>query len=156
MKFTMFWKKNKLHRSIIIESERWAHLNAQQGLFLKTFSKWICYLGSKTPQICRKVLLLSNFFIILIQFSSQNFFFIQYEILGRLLNTLTAKYDLSRSNRDNLPLPIEIKLPKNRKYFCWTFFNFLASTWNLQCSEVKMSLIGQVFLELLTPKDGLI
>ena len=60
-------ENNKLHRSIIIDSERWAHLNAQQGLFLKTFCKWRYYLASETSEICRKVLLSSNIFIILIR-----------------------------------------------------------------------------------------
>ena len=32
------------------------------------------------------------------------------EILGRLDNTLSANYVYSRSNKENLPLPIEIKL----------------------------------------------
>ena len=34
------------------------------------------------------------------------------EFLGLLLNTLTANYEYSRSNRENLPLPIQIKLTK--------------------------------------------
>ena len=37
-----------------------------------------------------------------------------------------------------------------------TFFVFLVSTLILPCSETKMSLIGQVFLKLYTPKDMLI
>ena len=42
------------------------------------------------------------------------FFFILSQIgfLGLLVNKLTASYEYSRSNRENLPLPIEIKLPK--------------------------------------------
>ena len=53
---------------------------------------------------------------------------------------LTANYELSRSNRDNLPLPIQIKLPKKPKSFCGIFFNFLISKWNFQCSEKIESL----------------
>ena len=45
---------------------------------------------------------------------------------------------------------------KNHKFFAAFFFAFLESTLNFQCSEKKMSLIGQVFLKLLTPKDVLI
>ena len=44
---------------------------------------------------------------------------------------------------------------KNHKYFA-AFFFFCISTLNFQCSEKKMSHIGQVFLTLLTPKDVLI
>ena len=69
------------------------------------------------------------------------------------LNTLTANYEHSRSNRENLPLPIQIQLSEKTIFFCSVFFAFLGSTLNLQC--FKMSLIGQVFLKLLTPKDVL-
>ena len=33
-------------------------------------------------------------------------YLIRSEILGPLVNMLTANYDYSRSNRENLPLPI--------------------------------------------------
>ena len=69
---------------------------------------------------------------------------------------LTANYEYSRSNRENLQLPIQIKLSKKPPIFCCIFFPFLESTLIFQCSERKMSLIGQVFLKLLTPKDVLI
>ena len=59
--------------------------------------------------------------------SEQKLFLIRSKILGLLLNTLTVNYDLSRSNRDNLPLPIGIKLPKKRKSFC----RFSLSFWYL-------------------------
>ena len=88
--------------------------------------------------------------------SEEKLFLIRSAILGLLLNTLTANYKLSRSNRENFPLPIQSKLLKQRKSFCGIFFTFLVSTWYLQCSEQKMSLIGQLFLELLTLKNGLI
>ena len=44
--------------------------------------------------------------------SYKNLFLIRSEILGMLVNTLTANYEYSRSNRENLPLPIQIKLSK--------------------------------------------
>ena len=72
------------------------------------------------------------------------------------LNTLTANYEYSRSNRENLPLPIQIKLSKKPSTFCAFFFAVLEFPLNFQCSETKMSLIAQVFLKLLTPKDVLI
>ena len=39
-------------------------------------------------------------------------FLIRSEILGLLVNTLTANYEYSRSNRENLPLPIQMKVLK--------------------------------------------
>ena len=68
------------------------------------------------------------------------------------VNTLTANYECSRSDRENLPLPIQMQLSKKPKNFCGVFFAFLESTLNFQCFEKRMSLIGQVFLKLLTPK----
>ena len=46
------------------------------------------------------------------QLSWKKLFLIIYEILGLLVNTLTANYEYSHSNRENLPLPIQIKLSK--------------------------------------------
>ena len=39
-------------------------------------------------------------------------FLIRSETLGVLVNTLTANYEYSRSNRENLPLPIQMKVSK--------------------------------------------
>ena len=47
-----------------------------------------------------------------------------FEILGVLNNTLTANYECSRSNRENIQLAIQIKLSKNGKYFALFFLNF--------------------------------
>ena len=65
--YNVLKKKEERHRSIIsgvIDSERWADLNASQGFFLKTFWKWMCYLGTKTPEIWGKVLLKNSFMIL--------------------------------------------------------------------------------------------
>ena len=78
------------------------------------------------------------------------------EILGLLDKTLTANYKYSRINRENLPIPIQIKLCKKQKKFSCIVFAFLKSTLNFQCSEKQMSLISQVFLKLFTPRDVLI
>ena len=46
---------------------------------------------------------------------------------------------------------------ENRKIFAaFFFFAILESELNLQCFEKKMSLIGQVFPKLLTPRDVLV
>ena len=44
--------------------------------------------------------------------SYKRLFLIRSEILGLLHNTLTANYEYSRSNRENLQFPIQIKLSK--------------------------------------------
>ena len=44
---------------------------------------------------------------------------------------------------------------ENHKRFVVFSLNFWKVTWNLECSAKIMSLIGQVFLKLLTPKDVL-
>ena len=47
------------------------------------------------------------------------------------INTLTANYDYSRSNRENLSLPIQMQLSEKPKTFCQYFIAFLESTLNL-------------------------
>ena len=46
------------------------------------------------------------------KFSWKKLFLIRSEILGLLVNTLTANYEYSRGIRKNLPLPIQINLSK--------------------------------------------
>ena len=80
----------------------------------------------------------------------------RFEILGHFVNTLTANYEYSCSNRENLPLPIQIKFSKTS----YTLVLFFLHFWNLhEISNVlvkKMSYIGQVFLKLLPPNGVLI
>ena len=45
---------------------------------------------------------------------------------------LTANYQCSRSNGEDLPLPIQLQLSKNPKTFCYNFTAFLESTWNFE------------------------
>ena len=69
---------------------------------------------------------------------------------------MPANCEYSRINRQNLSLPIQIKLSKKPETFCEIFSAFFESTLNFDGSEAKMSLIGQVFAKLLTPRDVLI
>ena len=72
---------------------------------------------------------------------------------------LTANYEYSRSNGENLPLTIQIQLSENLKNFCRNFIAFLKSKVifeHLKKKKKKKSLITQVFLKLLTPRDLLI
>ena len=52
-----------------------------------------------------------------------------------LVKKLSANYEYSRSNRENLPLPIQMQLSENPSIFGSIFFVFLESTLNFQCSE---------------------
>ena len=48
-------------------------------------------------------------------------FLIRCEISGPLVSSLTANCEYSRSNRENWPLPIQIKLSKKPSIFCCNF-----------------------------------
>ena len=52
-----------------------------------------------------------------------------------LIHTLTAIYKHSRSNRKNLPLPIQMQLSRKSKTFCQFFIAFLESTLNFEHFE---------------------
>ena len=92
----------------------------------------------KTAEIYRKVLL-SYFFIILSQIESEKSFLVRSEILGLLVNTLTASYEYSRSNRENLPLPIQMYLSEKSKTFSQLLIAFLESTLNFKHFEKKLA-----------------
>ena len=49
---------------------------------------------------------------------------VRSEVLGLLVDTLTANYEYSRSNGENLPLPIQMQLSKNPKHFAAILFYF--------------------------------
>ena len=52
------------------------------------------------------------------------------EILEQLVYTLTPNYEYSRSNRENLPLPIQIESSKKPETFCTIWLTALESTGN--------------------------
>ena len=52
-----------------------------------------------------------------------------------LINTLTANYEYSRSNRENFPLPIQMQLSEKPKTFCQFFIAFLESSLNFEHFE---------------------
>ena len=52
-------------------------------------------------------------------------------------NTLTANYEYSRSDRENLPLPIQLQLSEKLKTFSQFFIAFLESTLNFEHFEKK-------------------
>ena len=71
------------------------------------------------------------------------------------VNTLNANCEYSRSSRENLPLPIQMQLSEKPKTFSEFFIEVLEFTLNFEHFEKKMTLIAQVFLKLMTPKDVL-
>ena len=91
--------------------------------------------------------------------SKKKIFLVRSEILGLLVNMLTANYEYSSSNRENVPLPIQLLLSEKQKSFWSIFFfflfAFLESPLNFEHFEKETSLITQLFLKLLTPKDVL-
>ena len=57
--------------------------------------------------------------------------------LKKHVNTLTADYEYSRHNRDNLPLPIQMQLSQKPNTFCCFFIAFLESKLNFEHFEEK-------------------
>ena len=53
------------------------------------------------------------------------------------LNTLTANYEYSRSNRENLSLPIQMQISNKLKTFCCDFIAFWESTLSFKHFEKK-------------------
>ena len=51
------------------------------------------------------------------------------------INTSTANYEYSRSNGENLPLPIQMQLSEKPKNFCKFFIEFLESTLSFEHFE---------------------
>ena len=51
------------------------------------------------------------------------------------INTLNANCEYSRSNRENLPLPIQIQLSEKPKTFCQFFIALLESILNFEHFE---------------------
>ena len=62
---------------------------------------------------------------------------VRSEIFGLLVHTLTANYEYSRSNRENLLLPIQMQLSEKPKIFCFIFIAFLESTLSFEHFEKK-------------------
>ena len=67
---------------------------------------------------------------------------------------MTANYEYSHSNTDNLQLNVQMQLSEKLETFLAFFIAYLESALNLELFEKKeMSLMAEVFVNLLTPKD---
>ena len=59
------------------------------------------------------------------------------ELLGLLVNTLTANCGYSRNHRDDLPEPVRMLLCPKQKTFFWIFIRFVSCPLNFQFFEEK-------------------
>ena len=74
------------------------------------------------------------------------------KISGLFLNTLTDDDKYSLLYRDNLTQPIQILLSQKEKTFSEVFSAFSKSTLNFEHFQKKITLIGDVFAKLPSPK----
>ena len=63
--------------------------------------------------------------------------FFTCQILGLLVDTLTANENYPVLNRDNLTIPIQMQLSQKRKSFCQFFTAFLKARWNFEHFDKK-------------------
>ena len=75
-----------------------------------------------------------------------------WKILSLFLNRFTENDKYSLLYRDNLTQAIQILLSQKKKTFSEFFSPFLKSTLNFEHFQTKMTLIGDVFPKLLSPK----
>ena len=73
---------------------------------------------------------------------------VKFEILGLLANTLTANYEYSCSNNDNLPVPFQMQLSGKLKRFFTFFLAFPESALNIQHFEKKEKLHSSSIFEV--------
>ena len=82
-------------------------------------------------------------------------FLVDMEVLGLLGDTLASDEKYPVLNRDYWTIPIQLQLSKKQKTFSQFFAAFLKTSWNLNASKKKMSLIAFVFPKLRTTKTWL-
>ena len=85
----------------------------------------------------------------------KNSVFVINKTLRLFVNTLTCDEKHYLLNRDNLTQPIEMQLYRNKKLFLNIFLAFLKSIFSFKHFPKKMTLINDVFPEILAPKDML-
>ena len=73
-------------------------------------------------------------------------------MLRPFVNTLTPDENYFLCNRENLPIPIQMKLSKELKIFSQFFTALLRSTFNFEYFEKNTSLRGYVFPDLWNAK----
>ena len=76
-----------------------------------------------------------------------------HKILRLLVNTLRVNDKDYLLNRDNLTQSIEMQLSEKKKTFAQFSFPFLKSLLSLKHFPKKMTLVADVFPEILAPKS---
>ena len=76
-----------------------------------------------------------------------------HKILRLFVNTLTADDNHYLLNRDNITQLIQMQLSQKEKTLCQFFFRFLKSILNLKHFPKNMTVIADVFPEILAPKS---
>ena len=76
-----------------------------------------------------------------------------HKILRLFVNTLTVNDKYYLLNRDNLTETIQIELSQKQNTFLQFFFAFSKSILNFKHLPKKMTLIADVFPEILAPKN---
>ena len=71
------------------------------------------------------------------QISWQKSLFSIFQVLGMLVNTLTAKEKYPGLNRDNLTIPIQMQFSQKQKYFSQVFDTFLKFRLSFNKFETK-------------------
>ena len=80
-------------------------------------------------------------------------FLVRSYVLALLVNTLTANYEYSRGNTDNLPLPVQMQLSGKLKTFPEFFIAVFETALNYERFKKQIRLIAQALLTLLAPKN---
>ena len=74
-------------------------------------------------------------------FPTFSLFLVRSEILGLLVNTVTAEDEYFYQDRENLPSPIQMQFSKKPNTFCCFFVPFLESKLNFDYFEKNLRLL---------------
>ena len=74
-------------------------------------------------------------------------------MLRLFVKTLTVDEKHYLLTRDNLTQAIEVQLSRTQKTFCQFCFAFLETLLNFKYSQKTMTLIADVFVEIMAPKN---
>ena len=153
IKFSMLWKKNETHGSSIWEVIDWK-VCLFKWIIGYVFEKSLAMNVLKSPKNSWN--LQKSTFILLFHHFQENWvskklFLIRSDILGQLDNKYTGNYVYSRKLGRVYRYQFKSVYLRNAKPFA-IFFEFFFMYIKFKMWWKKMSLIGQFFLKVLTPK----
>ena len=120
--------------------------------FQNTLRESTCESVPNTCQISMRALL-SRFFIILREFDLEYVSLVLREVLWVFPNTLTAEGKYPFQDCQNLPLPIQMLLSGNEKFFQYFLFDFRNLHQILYISKKRMIVTANVFPKSMTVKN---